>query len=105
MDAINFDNHFRDLFENTHDLIYFLKIDGEIQLVNQAWLNTLKYELQDVAGKNIYQFIHPDYKEKYRKNRDDVIKNNKIKSIEVAYVTRENELVIGEGQVGCSYIN
>ena len=67
MEAINFDNHFRDLFENTQDLIYFLKIGGEIQLVNPAWLHTLKYELNDVVGKNIYQFIHPDYREKYRK--------------------------------------
>jgi len=105
MNAINFDNHFRDLFENTHDLIYFLTIDGEIQLVNPAWLKTLKYKLDDVVGKNIYQFIHPDYREKYRKNREDVINNNKIKSIEVAYVTSKNELVIGEGQVGCSYKN
>lgn len=103
MADINFDNHFRDLFENTHDLIYFLKIDGEIELVNPAWLSTLKYELHQVVGKNIYDFIHSDYKEKYRRNRADVIENNKVKSVEVAFVTSENELVIGEGQVGCSY--
>jgi len=105
MNEINFDNHFRDLFENTHDLIYFLKIDGEIELVNRAWLHTLKYELNDVVGKNIYDFIHPDYKDKYRKNREDVIINNKIKTVEVAYVSSQNELVIGEGQVSCSYKN
>lgn len=105
MDEINFNKHFHDLFENTHDLIYFLKIDGEIEMVNPSWLHTLKYEHSEIVGKNIYDFIHPDYKEKYRKNRNDVIKNNKIKSIEVAYVTSENELVIGEGQVSCSYIN
>jgi PAS domain S-box-containing protein len=105
MNAINFDNHFRDLFENTHDLIHFLTIEGEIQLVNAAWLNTLKYELHEVVGKNIYEFIHPDYREKYRKNREDVINNNKIKAVRVAYLTSENELVIGEGQVGCSYQN
>ena len=105
MPDLNFDNHFRDLFENTHDLIYFLKIDGEIELVNPAWLHTLKYQLADVVGKNIYDFIHPDYKEKYHKNRADVIENNKVKSVEVAFVTSDNELVIGEGQVGCSYID
>ena len=92
-------------FENTHDLIYFLKIDGEIELVNPAWLHTLMYEFNDVVGKNIYQFIHPDYREKYRKNREDVINNNKTKSVDVAFLTSKNELVIGEGQIGCSYKN
>ncbi len=105
MTDINFDNHFRDLFENTHDLIYFLKIDGEIELVNPAWLHTLKYELHQVVGKNIYDFIHPHYRERYRKNRTDVIENNKVKSVEVAFVSSENDVVIGEGQVGCSYID
>lgn len=103
MTDINFDNHFRDLFENTHDLIYFLKVEGEIELVNPAWLATLKYELEDVVGKNIYDFIHPDYKEKYRKTRADVIEHNRIKSVEVAFVTSENEIVIGNDQMNCSY--
>jgi PAS domain S-box-containing protein len=103
MDTANFNNHFRDLFENTHDLIYFLKIDGEIELVNPAWLRTLKYQADEVEGKNIYQFIHPDYKEKYRKNREEVIQNNIIKTVDVAFVTSEDEIVIGEAQVGCCY--
>lgn len=105
MEKLNFNNHFHDLFENTHDLIYFLKIDGEIELANSSWLSTLGYELHEVVGRNIYEFIHPDFKEKYRKNRRDVIENNTIKSVEVAFVTRKNEMIIGEGQVGCSYIN
>jgi PAS domain S-box-containing protein len=105
MEKLNFNNHFHDLFENTHDLIYFLKIDGEIELANSSWLSTLGYELHEVVGRNIYEFIHPDFKEKYRKNRSDIIENNTIKSVEVAFVTRKNEMIIGEGQVGCSYIN
>jgi len=105
MPGINFDNHFRDLFENSHDLIYFLKIDGEIELANPAWLSTLGYQLDEVVGKNIYDFIHPDSKEKYRNNRIDVITNNKIKAVEVAFLTRENQIILGEGQVGCSYKN
>jgi PAS domain S-box-containing protein len=78
MTARNFDNHFRDLFENTHDLIYFLKIDGEIDLANPAFLSTLGYEMEEIAGRNIYDFIHRGYATKYRENRKDVIKNNRV---------------------------
>ncbi len=105
MNTINFNNHFRDLFENTHDLVCFLRIDGKIELVNPAWLNTLKYKFADVVGKSIYEFVHPDYKEKYLKSRSDVIINNKIKTFETVFVSSKKELVIGEAQVGCSYEN
>lgn len=105
MEPVNFDNHFRDLFENSNDLIHFLQINAEILIVNRAWLHTLKYEFKDVVGKNIYQFIHPDYREKYRKNIEAVINNKKNKSFEVAYLTSTNEIVIGEINIGCSYMD
>ncbi|MEP6927059.1 MAG: PAS domain S-box protein, partial [Ginsengibacter sp.] len=105
MSGINFENHFRDLFENTSDLIYFLSIDGAIELVNPAWLRTLGYESNDVTGRSIYDFVHPDYIESYRATRTDAINNNKIKDVEIVFVTRQNKLIIGDGQVGCSYKN
>ena len=103
MTAGNFDNHFRDLFENTHDLIYFLQIDGQIDLANPAFLSTLGYELDEVVGRNISDFIHPEYIQKYRENRQNVISNNLVSTIEVGFLSRKNEIIIGEGQVGCSY--
>ena len=101
----NFDSHFRDLFDNSSDFIYFLSIQGDIELVNPAWLTTLGYKLNEVVGQSIYRFIHPDYVAAYRSNRTDVIKNNKIKDVEVAFLSRENKAIIGDGQVGCSYRN
>jgi len=58
MAKLNFDVHFKDLFENTSDLIHFLNIDGTIERVNPAWLKTLGYQKEDVEGRNIYEFIH-----------------------------------------------
>ena len=103
MTARNFENHFKDLFENTHDLIYFLTIEGEIDLANPAFLSTLGYKMEEIAGKNIYDFIHHDYAARYRENRADVIKNNRVNAVEVGFLSKSNELIIGEGQVGCSY--
>jgi PAS domain S-box-containing protein len=105
MSDINFDNHFRDLFENTSDLIHFLNIDGIIEIVNPAWLKTLEYEFNDVVGRSIYDFIHPDYTAAYKVTRADVIANNKIKEVETAFITQHNKIIIGEGQLGCSYKN
>lgn len=105
MHKINFENHFWDLFENTSDLIYFLDIEGKILLVNPAWLSTLGYEINDVTGRSIYDFVHPDYIENYKNARRDVIINNKVRDVEIAFIARENKIIIGEGQLGCSYKN
>jgi len=99
------ENDFRDLFENTSDLIYFLNIDGSIILANTAWLTTLEYDSDEVIGRSIYDFIDPDYREAYNTTRTDVINNNKSGEVEVAFVTRQNKTIIGEGQVLCSYRN
>lgn len=105
MHDINFENHFRDLFENTNDLVYFLNIDGIIQLVNPAWLSTLGYKEDEAIGRSIYDFVHPDFIENYKIIRRDVILNNKTGDVEIPFITKQNEIIIGEGQLGCSYKN
>ncbi len=105
MHEINFENHFRDLFENTSDLIYFLDVEGNILVVNPAWLSTLGYEIDEVIGRSIYDFVHHDYIENYKNARHDIIRNNKISDIEIAFISRQNNIIIGEGQLGCSYKN
>lgn len=105
MNHINFNNHFRDLFENSNDLIYFLKVSGEIELVNPSWLSTLEYTFEEVAGKSIYEFIHPDYVDKFRNSREAAVANNEIKEIEFAFISSRNEPVTGVGQTWCSYVS
>jgi PAS domain S-box-containing protein len=103
MPKLNFDNHFKDLFENTSDLIHFLSINGTIELVNPAWLNTLEYQLDEVVGKSIYDFIHPPCIEEYRALREKAISTKGKSDIVTTFVTRSKKEVVGEGQIGCSY--
>ena len=103
MPKLNFDNHFKDLFENTSDLIHFLSIDGTIELVNPAWLNTLEYHLDEVVGKSIYDFIHPPCIEEYRALREIAIATDGKSDIVTTFLTRSKKEVVGEGQIGCSY--
>ncbi|MEJ7673405.1 MAG: PAS domain-containing protein [Chitinophagaceae bacterium] len=36
-------------------------MEGNIEFVNPAWLKTLGYELYEVVGRSIYDFIHPNF--------------------------------------------
>ena len=100
-----FDNHFKDLFENTSDLIHFLTIDANIELVNPAWLKTLGYELYEVIGRSIYDFIRPDFIAVYKEHRAKAINDQTIEEVETAFATKNGETIIGLGQIGCSYMH
>ncbi len=49
------------LYEHSPLPYQSLDVNGKILDVNPAWLNFLGYEKKEVIGKNIADFIHPDY--------------------------------------------
>jgi PAS domain S-box-containing protein len=103
MPSPSFDKYFKDLFENTSDLIHFLTVEGNIEFVNPAWLKTLEYQLYEVEGKSIYNYIHPNFQEKYNQARASAILDCGNVEVETAFITKTGKTIIGEGQIGCSY--
>lgn len=99
MANINYNSHFKDLFENTSDLIHFLNADGIIELVNPAWLSNMGYQKEDVVGRSIYEFIHEDCKEEYRETRSEVMSTKKSIEQVTTFMTKTNQQVLLEGQV------
>lgn len=99
----SFDNHFKDLFENTSDLIHFLDNDGKIQLVNSSWLKTLGYEFKEVAGKDICKFLHPPCIQEYVEVRREVLKNQHIVELVTTLLNKDGNEIIVEGQIGGAY--
>ena len=103
MDGLRFDNHFKDLFDNTSDLVHFLTIEGNIELVNPSWLNTLGFELHEVVGRSIYDFIHPPCREEYKAIRKKAIDEKVKADLLTTFMTKHGKEVVGEGQIGCAY--
>jgi len=61
MSDINPELYFRDLFEQTGDLIHILNLDGQIITVNPSWLFHLGYSFAEVEKRSIYDFIKSNY--------------------------------------------
>ena len=101
MKPLIFDSHFKDLFENTSDLIHFVGIEGEIEIVNTSWLQTLHYELYEVVGRSIYEFIHPDYVEKFKAHRELMIQDKQPRSLQTAYITKSGQTTNCRRPNGC----
>ncbi|MDD2228599.1 MAG: PAS domain S-box protein, partial [Candidatus Cloacimonetes bacterium] len=52
---------FRSLYESAPIAYQSMDDNGNYISVNTAWLNTMGYELDEVLGKNISEFLHPDH--------------------------------------------
>jgi len=51
---------YRQLIENSHDIIYTIKPDGIFTFVSSGWTLLLGHPVTDVVGKPYRSFVHPD---------------------------------------------
>ena len=94
------EEQYREIFENTSDLIYCATEDGHFEYVNQSWLRILGYNPADVAEVGIRDIIHPQYLEKYLNALSSAITERTPSfSIEVPMVKKDNKLVIVKGSI------
>ena len=100
---LSFDSHFKDLFENTNDLIYFLTLEGKIQFVNPAWQATLNYKQEEVEGRSIYDFIHAPCIEEYKAVREEAISGKGRADLITTFMTRDGNEVIIDGHISCAF--
>jgi len=51
---------YRQLIENTHDIIYSMTSEGLFTYVSQMWTTILGHQVADVEGHSFTEFVHPD---------------------------------------------
>ncbi len=89
----------RHLFDVTRDLIQSVTFDGQILYVNQAWLETLGYTVEEVNTMNIFDVVHPDHHIECRNCIQRIANGEKCGLIEVPFLTKNNRMIIVEGQI------
>ncbi len=56
------EEHYRSLIENSMDLISILSLDGTIRYASPSHERMLGYPLDELVGRNVVSFVHPDDK-------------------------------------------
>lgn len=54
------EEHFRALIEKSSDLVAILAPEGNVRYVSPAHRRVLGYESDDLLGRNVFDFVHPD---------------------------------------------
>ncbi len=104
---IESEEKYRDLFENATDLIQSVSVKGSIVYVNDAWKKTLGYTNKEIENKNIFDFIHPECKEKCDNIFKEITNSKTEKTSKVSYelITKEGKKITVEGNVSLKFKN
>ena len=60
------EEHYRELFENAHDIIFTHDLQGDVTSLNKAGEQILGYSRQEATGLNFLQLVSPSQQETFR---------------------------------------
>jgi len=96
---------YRDLFENTSDLIQSVTPDGSIIYVNRAWRETLDYSEKEIAGLSLFEIIHPDNQDHCMALLKRLASGEDVGPVEEVFVSKDGRTIDVEGNISCSFEN
>ncbi len=96
---------FRDIIENTSDLIQSVDANGMIVFVNESWKKRLGYTDAEVLGKNVFNFIHPDSRLHCQTIFERIKNGEEVRSVEVIFQSATGEQVICEANINTRFDN
>ncbi|MCM0593694.1 MAG: adenylate/guanylate cyclase domain-containing protein [Gloeotrichia echinulata CP02] len=98
------EERYRDLFENANDLIQSINCYGRFLYVNNAWVKTLGYTEAEIANMNVFDIIHPDFREPCREQLYRVMSGEKLEQVQTAFITKDGQTIFLEGNINCKIV-
>ncbi|MBD2436937.1 PAS domain S-box protein [Nostoc sp. FACHB-110] len=104
-DLLESEYRYRDICENANDLIQSVNPYGKFLYVNKAWCKTLGYTDNEVAKLNIFDIIHPDFKEHCRQMFYRLMSGEQLENVQTAFIGKNGQTVFLEGNVNCKFVH
>jgi len=90
---------YRDLFESSLDLIQSVDQNGKFLFCNNAWIQKLGYDFDDIAQMNLFSVIAPDHLAHCMPLFEQVFKGEAVRGIQVAFIAKGGKRIELEGNV------
>ncbi|WP_225894237.1 PAS domain S-box protein [Atlanticothrix silvestris] len=99
------EQRYRDLFENTNDLIQSVNVYGQFLYVNHTWQTTLGYSEAEAANMNVFDIIHPDFQEHCRQMFYRLMSGEQLKQVLTAFIAKNGQTIFLEGNINCKFVD
>ncbi|MEM7585218.1 MAG: PAS domain S-box protein [Acidobacteriota bacterium] len=93
---------YRDLFENSHDLIQVVDGDGRFRFVNRSWKRALGYNAGETAELTASDILVPAERTRFAEFLARLVEGEEKGLIETEFVTKDGRTILVEGNVECS---
>lgn len=90
---------YRDLFENSLEIIQSFDSTGKLIFCNQMWFDTLEYTKEDLNNLHLFDFIAPEYQEHCLDAFNRVLSGETIQNMEVAFISKSGKRIELNGNV------
>ena len=97
------EERYRDLFENSNDLIQVANPDGLIVYVNSVWKRVLGYEAEEVMHFSFFDIVAPASRAKCLEVFTRAVAGEKIDYFEATFITKAGKAITVEGNITCSF--
>lgn len=97
------EERYRELFENTTDLIQLVAPNGQLLYVNRAWRETFGYSEEEISNLSIFQLISPDCQDHCIDTFQKVIQEPKINYIDTVFTAKDGQKISIEGNAICKF--
>jgi PAS domain S-box-containing protein len=99
------ERRYKDLFENSLDLIQSFDKDGKMLFCNAVWHEKLEYSKSDLKTLNLFDIIAEEYKTHCNLMFQDVMMGKSIKDVEVIFISKSGRRILLEGNIVPIFIN
>jgi PAS domain S-box-containing protein len=93
------ERRYKDLFENSLELIQSFDETGKLLFCNNLWHEKLEYSVEDIKKLNLFDIIADEYKQHCGLLFQAVMKGESVKNVEVEFVTKSGKRLMLEGNV------
>ncbi|TAN42655.1 MAG: PAS domain S-box protein [Nitrospirae bacterium] len=97
------EERYRDLFENAHDMIQSVSLDGKFIFVNRSWLETMGYTQDELKAITLFDVICPDSKAHCMDIFKKLMTGEPAKNIEAIFIAKDGHMVYVEGNVNVRF--
>jgi PAS domain S-box-containing protein len=97
------EERYRDLFENSSDLIQIASPDGLIVYVNSVWKRVLGYADEELTHFSFFDMVTPGSRAKCRELFAHAIAGERIDYFEATFITKDGLEIVVEGNITCSF--
>lgn len=96
------EKQFRNLFENTSELIHSTLIsDRKFLYVNPAWRKTLEYTEEETKNLYLKNVIDPEFMTNYPQFFEKISRGENIEHLEPVFISKSGKKIYMEGSIVC----